>query len=81
MLCIKNINIVLENGILWDGYLVTQDGIITDFGQMRDLSVPTGTEVIDGKGLYLGPGFVDIHVHGGDQYSTCLEPIEAATCI
>lgn len=79
MLCITNVNLVLENGILWDGYLLVQDGKIADFGKADGYTVPDGAEILNGNGLYLGPGFVDIHVHGGYRYNTCLDPIEAAS--
>jgi len=28
-----------------------------------------GTKIIDGQGMYLAPGFIDIHVHGGGGFS------------
>ena len=76
MLYIKNANIVLENGILWDAALAVENGRIAAYG--ADLAIPEGAQVIDAGGKYLGPGFVDIHVHGGGGYSTVLEPIDAA---
>ena len=75
---IVNANIVLENGILWDGTLVIKDGMIADFGKGSDIPVPADADVIDAKGLYVGPGFVDIHVHAGGDHLTYVEPLEAA---
>ena len=46
-----------------DGILLIEDGRIVDFGEMRKLPTPEGAEVIDAEGLYVGPGFVDIHTH------------------
>ena len=78
MLYIKNANVVLENGILWDGAIVVGDDRIVAVGKEAALPVPAGAEVVDAEGLYVGPGFVDIHVHGGGGYSTALQPLEAA---
>lgn len=78
MLCIKNANLVLENGILWDAVLVLDEDRIAAFGRAGDVNIPSGADCIDAKGLYVGPGFVDIHVHGGGQFKTCLQPVEAA---
>lgn len=63
-IAIINANIVLEHGIIWDGVLLIEDGQITDYAGHRDISVPDGADVIDAEGAYVGPGFVDIHVHG-----------------
>lgn len=78
MLYIKNANVVLENGILWDGAIVIEDDRIVSVGKEAALPIPAGAEVVDAEGLYVGPGFVDIHVHGGGGYSTALQPLEAA---
>lgn len=75
---IHNAQVVLENGILWDGALVIENGKIRWVGSCRDLELPKGASCIDAKGAYVGPGFVDIHVHGGGGYSTCKEPEKAA---
>ena len=75
---ITNANLVLENGIVYDGALLIEDGRIADFGYQRDVKIPGGFEVIDACGAYVGPGFVDIHVHAGGGYSTCEEPAKAA---
>ncbi len=66
---IQNAQIVLENGILWDGVMVIEDGKIAQVGKKQELERPLGAEVIDAQGAYVGTGFVDIHVHGGGGYN------------
>lgn len=78
MRCIKNANLVLENGILWDGVLLIEGDRIAAFGRPDEVEIPADAEVVDARGLYVGPGFVDIHVHGSEDYNTCLQPLEAA---
>jgi len=73
---ITNANIVLENGIIWDGVLIVEDGKITDFGKARDLSVPADADVLDAEGAYVGPGFVDIHVHGCTGMNITERPLD-----
>lgn len=75
---VKNAQVVTERGIIWDGVIVIENGKIKDFGEERDVIIPENAEIIDANGAYVGPGFVDIHVHGGDGKSTCFQPIEAA---
>ncbi len=75
---IKNAQVVLENGILWDGAIIIENGKIKEVGKERDMTFPDNAELIDAGGLYVGPGFVDIHVHGGGGYTTTFEPVEAA---
>lgn len=77
---IENARIVLENGILWEGLLLLEGDRILTYGNAREMEsrIPEEAVRIDAEGAYVGPGFVDIHVHGGGGYSTCYEPVEAA---
>lgn len=76
-LYINNANIVIENGIIWDGIIVVENGKIQEIGNRMDIDIPQNSCVIDAKGAYVGPGFVDIHTHGGDKYSIYEEPEKA----
>jgi len=67
---ILNGNVVLENGILWDGAILIENDRISEVKSVREIQIPDGAEVIDARGAYVGPGFVDIHVHGAEGKST-----------
>ena len=75
---IKNANIVLETGIIYDGELLVCDDRIYDYGRKGEVSLPESYETIDAAGAYVGPGFVDIHVHDGGDYSTSFDTVKAA---
>lgn len=75
---INNAQVVLENGIIWDGVIVVEDGIIVNVGKNTDIEIPKDACVIDADGAYVGPGFVDIHNHGTDKYALYEEPEKAA---
>lgn len=77
-LAIKNCNIVLERGIVYDGVLLVAGDRIAAYGSERELEIPEGVEVVDAHGRYVGPGFVDLHVHGGDGGVLVYEPKAAA---
>ena len=78
MFYIKNAKIVLEQGILWDGVLAVEGDRIAAFGRAEEISIPADAQTVDARGLYVGPGFVDIHVHGGGGYMFPTEPAAAA---
>lgn len=63
MIAIKNATLVMRDHFIPDALLLIKDGKIESFGEMRKMSVPEGYRVIDAQGLYVGPGFVDIHTH------------------
>ena len=78
MVCIHNAKVVLERGILWDGVVLLDGDRIVKVGARRETEIPDGCEMIDAGGAYVGPGFVDIHVHGGNGHMFDSEPLEAA---
>ncbi len=75
---ITNAQIVLPNGIIWDGTILITDGKITAFGSSHEFNLDSSYEVIDANGAYVGPGFVDIHVHGCVGFSTSFDVESAA---
>ena len=75
---IINANVVLENGIIWDGVIKLDGDTITSVSKAHDAGSPEDTEIIDAGGAYVGPGFVDIHVHGIMDKSTYFDGAEAA---
>lgn len=78
MLAITGAEIVLENEIISGGTLLIEDGKILKFGAKETVDVPNGAEIFDAKGLYLGPGLVDIHCHGGAKKWFYEDPKTAA---
>lgn len=77
MTAIENAHLVLESGIRYDGTLLIEDGKIVAFGRREDVQIPENASRIDAKGAYVGPGFIDIHVHACGTYSTKTEPEKA----
>lgn len=61
MNAIINGKIILENQILENHTLVFNESILT-IGE--NISLNEADEIIDAKGLYVSPGFIDLHVHG-----------------
>ncbi|MBQ8588265.1 MAG: amidohydrolase family protein [Clostridia bacterium] len=78
MTAIINATLVMRDHYIPDGVLLIEDGKIADFGEARKLTVPEGCEVIDAKGLYVGPGFVDIHTHSDGKVFFQDEPVVAS---
>ena len=70
---IENAQLVLENGILWDAELLLRDDKIVAFGKKGTVNAPADAYRIDAHGAYVGPGFIDIHVHNGQGHSTCYD--------
>lgn len=77
MTAIINATLVMRDHFIPDAVLLIENGKIADFGEARHLAVPDGAKIIDAKGNYVGPGFVDIHTHS-DGVSFFYEKPEAA---
>ena len=76
MNCYINANLVFNDKIIKDGFLLEDDGKIIETGSMS--SLPSGNfNKISCEGLYLSPGFIDIHTHGAGN-SDFLDGTESA---
>ena len=78
MVCIHNAKVVLETGIIWDGVILLDGDRIAAAGERREIQIPANAQMIDAGGAYVGPGFVDLHVHGGNGHMFDAEPLQAA---
>ena len=75
---IKNANVVLENGIIWDGAILIDEDRIVKADSFVNIEVPEDAVEIDANGAYVGPGFVDIHIHGALDARLFAKPVEIA---
>jgi N-acetylglucosamine-6-phosphate deacetylase len=62
-LAFVNATLVLPDRLSPDSGIGVSDGRITPPAELKD---GRGVERIDLGGMYLAPGFIDLHVHGGD---------------
>lgn len=63
-LVFHNGTVVLPDRLLPDAVVICAGGRIRQVSRARKL--PRDATLVDAKGGYIAPGFVDIHVHGGD---------------
>ena len=78
MLAIINAELVMQDHLIPDGYILIENGIIKDYGEMFKAGSFEGYEILDAKGAYVGPGLVDIHCHAADDRRFGEDPIHAA---
>lgn len=78
MLAIKNAVLVMRDHLIPQAVLFIEGERIAGFGEMRNTPIPEGCEVIDAEGLFVGPGFVDIHTHSDGRVFFQDDPATAA---
>lgn len=63
---IVNGKIVSPKGIIEDGAVTVENGVITYVGSTAGIPQDVAElETVDATGKYILPGFIDVHVHGG----------------
>lgn len=62
---ILNATLVMPDRLLTGAWLSVQSGRIAALGTLESMPTQTG-QTWDAAGRYLAPGFIDMHVHGGD---------------
>ncbi len=75
MKAIVNTKLIMEDGIIFDGALTYENGKIVEVGEKDSVHIPADAEIIDAKGLYTAPGFVDIHNHGYEKAFFFQDPV------
>lgn len=78
MKAIVNTKLILEDGIIFNGAITFENGLIVDAGESDQIHIPDGAEIIDANGLYTAPGLIDIHNHGSGDDLFCDEPLKCA---
>jgi N-acetylglucosamine-6-phosphate deacetylase len=47
-----------------DGCVLIKGDVIERVGKTAEIEIPEGSKIIDVKGMYISPGFIDTHLHG-----------------
>lgn len=57
------------------GCILIKGEFIEKVGRVDEIEIPDGTRIIDVKGMYISPGFIDSHIHGafGGSVMSCSE--------
>ena len=78
-----NVNVVPmdRERILENQTVVVRDGVIEKIGDSGELDVPGDALVIEGEGLYLMPGLVDMHVHVKEENELLLFVANGVTTV
>ena len=71
MLHINNITIHSPSETIKDGAVLVENGRIVAAGPAAAIARPEAAQVIDGRGLHLAPGFIDLQINGafGDDFT------------
>ena len=78
MKAIVNTKLILDDGIIWDGAITFDNGVITALGKKEAVDISSCDEVHDAGGLYTAPGLVDLHNHGCTECDFATDPMRAA---
>ena len=67
--------------IIVDGVVLIDGERILDVGTKEQVAIPEGAELVDAQGEIVCPGFVDIHLHGGDGADCIDGTVEAVRTV
>lgn len=74
MICFQNVTLLTPHALLRDGALLIDQDRIEALGERSSIVYPPQAEIIDGRGGYLAPGWIDVQVNGGYGWDFTSEP-------
>ena len=74
MKAIINANVCMHDHVIPNGVIILDGDKIVAVGKSKDVAVPSGADVIDAEGYFVGPGLIDIHTHAADNKWLFEEP-------
>ncbi len=79
MLAIVNATLVMRDHLIPGSTILCENGKIVDYG--TKIEITKDAEILDAKGDFVGPGFVDIHTHAADTTWFFEDPKTAAQIV
>lgn len=76
MVCFINATLVLTDCLVDSGFVLVEGTRIKDFGSMDQWTMQN-CRLIDCHGMYVSPGFIDIHTHGAGGHDFMDGTVEA----
>lgn len=81
MLIIRNGRVITPMRVIDRGAVLIKDGTIRSVGPQEAIAVPTEAKVIDARGAFVAPGFIETHLHGGGGGDVMgAQPADIITC-
>ncbi|WP_409345090.1 N-acetylglucosamine-6-phosphate deacetylase [Paenibacillus sp. MBLB4367] len=71
---IVNGRLITPSGLIEEGVVIIEGDRIAACGTAGSVDIPEGAVRIDAERQYVGPGFIDIHCHGGGGHWSWEEP-------
>ena len=75
----------IKNGLTVTPSKILQDILVIEDGKIAEVDysgeIPENAKVIDAKGAYILPGFVEVHVHGGGGFDYMDGTVEAFNAV
>ncbi|MDO8686575.1 MAG: hypothetical protein Q7J78_07900 [Clostridiales bacterium] len=67
-LLVKNAKVISNDAILANHAVLSRNDVIETVMPDSDVNGLNADEIINAGGMYIAPGYIDLHIHGTRQY-------------